>query len=170
MVSSVDTVIVNGKSLKRFNIYDPDNNGLLSNWYIEGIGHEYGLIEPMFLMLDNGTGFECYAENGVAVFPEGSDCDLTVAIEQAPKPETALRIYPNPTNGLIMLNYNSIRAKEVEVQFAGARGELFISTKWKVRAGQNERTFNLKSLSPGMYIAIIRDGGEVVNRKFIVQP
>lgn len=170
IVSSIDTVIVNGKSLKRFNIYDPENSGLLSNWYIEGIGHEYGIIEPMYMMLDNGTGFECYAENGVAVFPEGNDCDLTVAITQVQKPETTMDIYPNPTNGFIILNYTSNTVKEVEVQISGARGEIITSNTWKVQPGQNEQTFNLKSLSPGLYIAIIRNGVSVANRKFIVQP
>lgn len=170
IVTSIDTVVVNGKSLKRFNISDPDNTGLLSTWYIEGIGHEYGLIEPMFLMMDYGTGFECYAENGVAVFPEGSDCDLTVAVDKVIKPESDFSISPNPTQGLFTLTYGSNTPKEVEIQIAGARGEIITSTKWKIQTGQNERTFNLNSLSPGFYVVLIRDGGGVVNRKFVIQP
>ena len=168
IISSIDTVIVNGKSLRRFNIYDPESSSLLSNWYMEGIGHEYGLIEPMYLMLDFGTGFECYAENGVAVFPEGSDCDLTVAIDQVVKPETPMSIYPNPSQGIFTLAYSSFTANEVEIQIAGARGEILLNTNWKVQAGQNERTFNLKSLNPGLFVAIIRDGKESANRKFMI--
>ena len=170
IVTSIDTVIVNGKSLRRFNISDPDNTGFLSTWYIEGVGHEYGLIEPMFLMMDYATGFECYAENGAAVFPEGSDCDLTVAVDKVLKPESELSIYPNPSRGLFTLTYWSNTTKEVEIQIAGARGEIITSTKWKIQAGQNERTFNLNSLSPGLYVVLIRDGGGVANRKFVIQP
>ena len=168
IVSSIDTVIVNGKSLRRFNIYEPNNNSLISNWYIEGIGHEYGLIEPMFLMMDNGTGFECYAEDGVAVFPEGSNCDLTVAVDKVMKPETALCIYPNPSQGLFTLTYPSNTTKEVEIQIAGVGGEIITSTKWEVQAGQNTRNFNLNSVKPGLFVVIVHDGIEISTRKFFI--
>ena len=168
IVSSIDTVIVNGKSLRRFNIYEPNNNSLISNWYIEGIGHEYGLIEPMFLMMDNATGFECYAEDGVAIFPEGSNCDLTVAVIKVMKPETALCIYPNPSQGLITLTYPSNTTKEVEIQIRGARGEVITSTKWTVHAGQNERNFNLNSVKPGLFVAIVLDDREISARKLFI--
>lgn len=144
------------------------NNELQSRWYIQGIGHEHGLIAPMY-----GSGYyfytlDCYVENGVAVFPEGSDCDLSLGIEQALKSETPFSIYPNPSEGLFILTYPGNTTKEVEIQIAGARGDIIATTKWKIQAGQNERTFNLNSVKPGLYVAIVRDGVAMSTRKFFI--
>ena len=173
-VTSIDTIIVNGKSLRRFFINDTVNSDIVSHWYIEGIGHELGIKASMYSyyypIAPVMNGFECYAENDVAVFPVGSNCVLSLGIEQIVKPETPLSIYPNPSKGLFTLTYPSNTTKEVEIQIAGAWGEIITSTKWKIQTGQNERTFNLNSLSPGLYVVLIRDGGGVVNRKFVLQP
>ena len=168
IVSSIDTVVVNGKSLRRFNLYDTVNSELQSRWYIQGIGHEHGLIAPMY-----GSGYyfytlDCYVENGVAVFPEGSDCDLSLGIEQAVKSETPFSIYPNPSKGLFNLTYPSNKTKKVEIQIAGARGDIITTTKWHVQTGQNERNFNLNSVNPGLYVVIVRDGSAIAARKFFI--
>lgn len=169
-VSFIDTIIINGKSLRRFYINDTVNSNLASHWYIEGIGHELGIIAPMYESYVKGYGLDCYAENGVAVLPPGSNCDLTLATNNPENKNDVLFIYPNPSKGLFTLTYSSNITKEVEIQIRGARGEVITSTKWTVQPGQNERTFNLTSLSPGLYVVLIRDGGGVVNRKFVVQP
>ncbi len=167
IVSDIDTVVVAGKQLKRFHIFDPVQY-INSTWYIEGIGHEYGLIEPMYITMDSGSGFECYAENGTAVFPEGSDCDLTVDVDKVLKPELDLSIYPNPSKGLFTLTYRGNTTKEVEIQIVGARGDIITTTKWHVQAGQNERNFNLNSANPGLYVVIVRDGSAIAARKFFI--
>ena len=167
-VTSIDTIIINGKSLRRFYIKDTVNSNLVSRWYIEGIGHQHGIIAPMYGSSVEGYDFFCYAENGVAVLPPGSNCDLMVGIDNPAINNDVLSIYPNPSTGWIKIQYQSLNATKVRVQIANAFGQIIEQIPWQVQPGQNERTFNLNSLSPGLHVVLIRNGGRMVNRKFLI--
>jgi hypothetical protein len=168
VISSIDSVLVEGKYLKRFNIYDPVNEDLLSNWYIEGIGHEYGLIEPMYMMLDNGWYFECYAENGVPIFPEGSECDLTVDINENAVNDKGVSVYPNPSNGIFNLAYYSMLEKDVHLKVVEVLGYVIINSTWHLKSGLNNKSFDLPKASKGLYFVIIQDGISIVQKKVII--
>jgi hypothetical protein len=169
VISSIDSVQVGGKFLKRFNIYDSVYEDLISNWYIEGIGHEYGLIEPTYMMLDNGSWFWCYAENGIPVFnPWGESCDLTVDVNEIAANDHKISVYPNPSNGIIRLEYNSSQEKDVNIKVAGVLGNLIIDNTWHLKNGLNDKTFDLSIVSKGLYFVIIRDGISTVRKEIII--
>ena len=166
VVSSVDSVVAGDKYLRRFNIYDSINGDLISNWYIEGIGHEHGLIEPMYMMLDNGYWLECYAEYGTPVFPEGSECDLAVNIHDKISAEISINVYPSPSSGLITIALNSDSGRVVLLEVYSAHGEIIFYSSWNVKQGLNKRTVDLFPARTGIYFAIIRDGSDFIHKKF----
>lgn len=167
VITSVDSVTVAGKILRRFHLYD-EHVGLNSTWYVEGIGHEQGLIEPMNLMFDNGFSFECYAENHVPVFPEGSTCDLTVAVVEKPVTDETTLIYPNPSGGIVTVAMNAISEKYLNVTITGVSGNLILADTWHIKQGLNENTFNLSGASAGIYVLIIQDGNSLIRRKIVL--
>lgn len=168
VVSSVDSVLVAGKYLKRFNIYDSINQDLMSNWYIEGIGHEFGLVEPMYMMLDNGNWFECYAENHLPVFPEGTECDLAVKlIEDVIHPDAFL-VYPNPSRGAITIEYSSDHPEMVRLMVAGNLGDILLDHPWELDTGKNKISLELSAARPGLFFIILIDGQSFLREKFVL--
>jgi len=166
VISSIDSVLVDGKYLKRFNIYDSINEDLLSTWYIEGIGHEYGLIEPMYMMLDNGNFLECYAENGAPVFnPQGEPCDLTVLINEWNAQVNLLKVYPNPSRGIFNISYSSAEEKEVLIKILGLRGDIIYRSLWNIKKGLNEKFIDLSSASNGIFLIELEDGINITRGK-----
>jgi hypothetical protein len=169
VISSIDSVQVGGKFLKRFNIYDSVYEDLQSNWYIEGIGHEYGLIEPMYMMLDNGSWFWCYAENGIPVFnPWGETCDLTVDIKEIANNDQEILVYPNPSNGIIKLAYKSTFEKDMNIKLVGILGNVIVNSTWHLINGFNIKSFDLSMVSEGIYFVIIQDGISIVQKKVVI--
>lgn len=140
----------------------------MSHWYIEGIGHEFGLIEPMYMMLDNGNGFECYAEDYVPLFPEGSTCDLTVGIDENSPVEMMINVYPNPSKGKITLSFNSDYEKNINLKIVGILGETLVDTPWKLNKGLNEMKLDLSSAETGIFTAILQNGTFFIQKKFML--
>ncbi len=167
VITSVDTILIAGKSLKRFNLFD-SGGSLNSFWYIEGIGHENGLDAPMNNMFDNGFAFECYAESHVPVFPEGSTCDLTVDVTERPAAQETALIYPNPSEGIFTVSMNADSEKDLNFMITGISGKLLLADTWHVKPGMNEKTCNLSATSAGIYVLIIQDGNSLFRRKVVL--
>lgn len=76
IIASIDSILIGSRYHKRFNI----NNENFSNitFFIEGIGHDFGMVEPGYMTTDRSSTFLCYAEDGIPVFPEGVSCDLAL--------------------------------------------------------------------------------------------
>jgi len=149
VITSIDSVLVAGKYLKRFHIYE-EAGGMGSTWYIEGIGHEQGLLECMNLTLDSGSLFECYAENHIPVFPQGSSCDLTVNVNDQPVSDKQILIYPNPSGGIFSITLKSDSEKYLNVKIMGVTGNLILSETWNIKQGENEKKINLSGASAGI--------------------
>lgn len=108
-VTSVDTVLIN--AIERRRLFIGDNPGPGATFYIEGVGSNAGLIEPMqqFEYLWN---LVCYAEEGVPVWNEpGSSCDLTVGVPACRPGEEALRVSPNPVKGVARIDFPAIKTR-----------------------------------------------------------
>jgi hypothetical protein len=167
VISSIDSVLVAGKYLKKFNIYDSVSL-LLSHWYIEGIGHELGLIEPMYQAFAKSYSFDCYAENGIPIFPEGSDCDMAVYIDEEAVYKQTFSVYPNPSNGIINLGYKSSLDKDVHLEVVDVLGNVIINNTWQLKNGLNYKSIDLFKSGEGLYFVIIQDGNSTVRKKVII--
>ncbi|MBW6492379.1 MAG: T9SS type A sorting domain-containing protein [Lentimicrobium sp.] len=167
IIASVDTILIAGKYLKKFNLFDPGGS-LNSSWYVEGIGHENGLDAPMNIMFDNGYSFECYAENHVPVFPDGSTCDLTVDIVERPVANETILTYPNPSEGIFTVTLNADTEKKLFVKIMGVSGNLIMSDTWHIKQGLNKHVFNLSGTSAGIYVLFLHDGNSIIHNKIVL--
>lgn len=167
VIDSIDSVMVAGKNLKRFHISD-NTGGLNSTWIIEGIGHEQGLLEPMNLMMDAGFYFDCYAEDHIPVFPEGSTCELNVNVNEMPATDEKIVISPNPSNGDFKIILNADAEKELNVILTGITGNFVLTDTWHVKQGLNENQINLSGASAGIYMLIIQNGNSLIRRKIVL--
>ncbi len=168
VVSSIDSVLIGNRYHKRYNFPDPGMNGTIS-WFIEGIGHDFGIVESACVTPDHGSNFVCYAENGESLLQIGDICDLTVDITEIQPTDFAIIVSPNPTTGLISLEFQSQREMQISVQILDMAGRNFKADSWQINPNMNTKYLDLSGLKNGIYLIIFNENnGENVSRQRIV--
>ena len=168
VISSVDSILIGPRYHKRFNIENPWGGN--SSWFIEGIGHEFGIFETACTVADQNSFFECYAENHEPIFPEGVVCDLTVDVADGkPTTEPILEIFPNPSQGIVSLSFNSQSNQYLNLRIVNVIGEIKLEEDWNVSTGKNIKDLDLSSMENGMYFVILNgENGEISGRRKII--
>ena len=162
-VESIDSILIGDDYRLRFNLHDPDG---YCNWIIEGIGHERGLIEPMFMPLEYASALYCYAENHIPVFPEGSDCDLTVRVPEFDEMNVEMNLYPNPTSGVITISLRSKVESTIDLRIINSSGKIIMDCPWHINPGNSEKSIDLSSVRSGIFLAVVKDGITIIQKKF----
>jgi len=114
VVTGIDSIPVAGVYRKRFILSSPPYFG---NYLLEGIGHGYGFLEPMYPTIEcSGPTILCYSMNDTSYYPSyGSGCSLTINVGIAEHTIERIVISPNPNNGIFRINTNATDVKEVFV-------------------------------------------------------
>lgn len=87
---------------------------------------------------------------------------LTTNIKEQ-KNQTAFTLSPNPTNGVLNINWNS-KANDFKIEVIDALGKLLILENHK---GINQTSINVSDLSSGIYFVKITSGENTSTKKFI---
>jgi hypothetical protein len=161
IITSIDSVLVGDQYRKRFNLTNPTWIDFYSTWIVEGVGHEFGLIETMFEYPGKGSRLLCYAEDYIPVFPEGVICDLNLGSDENLLPQQVLQIYPNPAMDRLIVKTawsgNSI------IQIINLDGKILLETQLdKALTG-----ISTENLTPGIYLIRIIGSKGVATNKFI---
>lgn len=86
----------------------------------------------------------------------GSDTYIdTINVKIVSLPELAIdkfAVYPNPTNGNLMVRFNSTISQAIEIRVVNALGQLITSDALPSFSGQFNRTYDLSNLTSGMYM------------------
>lgn len=72
---------------------------------------------------------------------------------------TSLGIFPNPTNGIAQLNWNS-KGGTARIEVLNALGQLVSSQSENTAAGQTQTTLNVSDLPSGVYLVNVVQAGE----------
>ena len=170
VVSSVDSVLIGNLYHKRYNFADPLYNGT-AGWFIEGIGHQFGIMESACMTPDQGSSFLCYAENGESLFQEGALCELTVNIPEILPAVLNPKISPNPTTGLVSVEFNTPHEMQISVQILDITGRIIKNEGWLVNYGLNARCIDLSGLRNGFYMIVFegRNGERLFNQRVVLQ-
>jgi len=163
VIESIDSVMIGDEYRRRFNLFNPDG---YSNWIIEGIGHEKGLIEPMYLPLEHASEFYCYAENHEPVYPEEATCDLAINIYEISFVNSLLNIYPNPSKGIITISFKGKYRNIINLKIFSPLGQIIVNSPWSIIQGLNESTIDISSVNSGIYVAVLQDGTNIIRKKF----
>ena len=76
-------------------------------------------------------------------------------------------IYPNPTNGIVNINYNIENATTITLRLTNIQGQTIQETTMDKSSGSQTDSVNLSSLSNGMYFVSITNAHETYTVKVI---
>lgn len=171
-VNVVDSVLYNSVWRKRI-IFEPTNNtsgigGNISLQWIEGIGTQYGPIDPysaiQFLTKHGNIGLVCFSENFQPVI---GTCSF-VGFDEYLKKETKLLISPQPATKELYLQSTQVLFKqEEELVLCDINGKqikvpvMFINV--------NTYKLDISGLNAGMYFACIKTSEGVLRKKVLVE-
>tara|TARA_R110002049_G_scaffold246247_3_gene420260 strand:+ start:4654 stop:5553 length:900 start_codon:yes stop_codon:yes gene_type:complete len=110
-VISIDSVLVGNNFRKRWNINTCYNISI-----IEGIGSNYGLIEPTPGCMSDIADFSitCFKEGTQVAYPNSvNNCQTITSLTTNNVNNEPISIFPNPANGEIQLDFKGRKIKEV---------------------------------------------------------
>lgn len=113
---------------------------------------------------DNATGCSKIFELGVA-FDENSDC--TVPTNDLPLLEQSLRIYPNPTDRFLNIEFENDGFGKVEIRVLDVVGKVVLSRNFNPQSARFYERLDLQSLASGIYFLEIKKGEGNVARSFV---
>ncbi|MFZ7107578.1 MAG: T9SS type A sorting domain-containing protein, partial [Bacteroidota bacterium] len=83
---------------------------------------------------------------------------------------SALTAYPNPTNGLVTINFNAVAAERYTVKVVDLLGNVVVSDQLNAVEGNNMKELNLTNVAKGMYLMSLEtEGGNVQTLRLIVE-
>ncbi len=169
VVSSLDSVLIGSRYHNRYNIDNPWGGN--ASWFIEGIGHEYGIFNILCMVPDYGSSFLCYAENHEPIYPIDAVCDLTVDIEEPAVTENIFKVSPNPSTGKLYFSFNSNSNQWMSLQIMDITGRIIMSDYLYIGHGMNCKPLDLSSLQNGVYFALLYNelNQAMGQRKIILQ-
>lgn len=94
VVSSIDTVQVDGQNHRRFSVAGAD---LPTQVIIEGIGASKGLLESLAIAFDWADELICFGRNGAPLFPaENAECNVVQVSVEDYGDMQQFKVFPNP--------------------------------------------------------------------------
>jgi hypothetical protein len=117
-------------------------------------------IENGLYMVEITDQFGCIVKDSVEVVRS------TVGLEELD--EMALEIYPNPSDGLIYVNYNLAQESVSSIQVISLTGEVVHRVQLEGNS-RIETTLDLESLSAGMYLLQIEMNEQIVHRRISIK-
>lgn len=174
-VDSIDTLILNGHSYKRYHIYQSPlpwiRNG---HALIEGIGSTYGLLEQQISLFEVDNNLICFKYSNDSLVYDlwnvvggspMSDCDVLTEVVNLNEEKFQLSIFPNPISesSILIIEVNESTTFEVRIYNS-------LGTQIKKHTNiKNVVTINKKDFKPGVYfVEVIRDNSSIKSVKFVV--
>ncbi len=110
----------------------------------------------------NGTAHAVYANFG----RPGN-----VSVNDLTQFAIGLKAYPNPSQGLVQIDFELIQSSPVQLQIRDMQGKLLQQTSYgQLAAGEHRQELNLNGLMAGMYLIQLQTGKQSQFTKLILQP
>lgn len=178
-VDSIDYVIINGQSHKRWKF---NASGLHSNEYwIEGIGSSFGLLYPLFNATDNCYTLLCTSQDSSIIYqysiPANPDCywPITYDCDGVLNPLSVYEysiennksiIFPNPFSNSAILKTN-IELNNATLKIYDILGQEVLVYNY---LNGNEIKISKGNLNNGNYYYHITQSGNLISKgKFIIE-
>ncbi len=120
----------------------------------------------------NRVYFNPYNQNQIWINSFGNGIrmgDLTTDINELNTANDAINIYPNPTTGIITLNFYNKENTSLKIKLSNIKGQLIYSKESKEAAGIYTHTFSIDTYSKGIYFLTIITDQETVVRKVVLE-
>ena len=156
-VISIDSVLVNNSYHKRWYLNAP-----YSVYLVEGVGTNYGLIQP-FSNIPDQTDYSinCMNVNGITIYPDTlNNCQRITSIEKVNLGSNPYNVYPNPSSGLITIALNKQGIKTLLLWSAAGKVVRELSTA--------KKEIQLNDLESRVYFLSIIDSNNISENKKVI--
>lgn len=92
-----------------------------------------------------------------------------ISIESDFQTSVSANIYPNPVKNNLFLNYQSSIDELVEISIVDLSGKVFLDARESMRKGSNNLTFDVSTLTHGIYIMKLRLASKDLSLRFLVK-
>ena len=157
--------IIGGISRQPDGGLDPRTSSSLTNFQA-AVSVEGDFFEDVSYIgaFSNGTN---WAEGWTALDAYGYFGDLAVTSNEETE-ITELSVYPNPTNGLSMINFESAESTKMTLEVRNVLGQLIISQNQAIQSGANTIELDLTQINAGTYVITMQTAsGEITTQKII---
>jgi len=147
IISSIDSIYLYDNYYRRlfFESNFPIQNDTL-HYYIEGIGHKYGFIDPYADFFEIYTYLHEYIKSDIPYFQftGWGSCDFSISVNEQEGKEFEFEIYPNPVNDQLQLKIaNSIQVQNIRIY--SISGKVFMNLS-------PSKSIDVSGLPSGMYL------------------
>lgn len=101
-----------------------------------------------------------------------AELDVTLTMDPAGIGEeeliNAFSMYPNPTSGEFVLNFNLSESQDLQIEILNLIGDKVISNSYSGVKNQTV-SFNLSDVAEGVYFVVLTSGDETVSKKIVVK-
>lgn len=160
IISSIDSILIGSNYRKKYNF------SYYERYWIEGIGSSYGLFGPM--CDDPFEGYVellCY-EDVTTYYSKYGYCMLWYYVSVPDiKEDDLFTVYSNPEYNRLYFKLNPSLVC-TKIHLYNSSGNMLKSMN--CRPGQNDYVMNFNKLTSGLYIAVLLDNGQVVDRKKVI--
>ena len=116
--------------------------------------------------------FQNYTGNNVTVYFDNirlmSVSGARLAAENADEP-TILRVFPNPSDGLLTIGYTAQQVEPVKIQVVDASGITLHRQDEQAQAGENTFSLDMRNRTAGWYLIRLQSPNDVNVRKILIQ-
>ena len=112
---------------------------------------------------DPGTGLGQYATQAACA----TECDSSTSIIS--QEIEYLNIYPNPTNGILNIQFSILNSQDIILNLVNTVGEVIFTESLSNYIGEYNKQINLESYSKAIYFLEIKTDNGIVNKKLILQ-
>ncbi|PLX04802.1 MAG: hypothetical protein C0595_01780 [Marinilabiliales bacterium] len=127
---------------------------------VDTAGFGYG-VQNISVVVTSPYG--CDAEDEIAV----DFLDCTGINENAAKVEFS--VYPNPGDGLININFNSISSDKINIRIIDLSGKVVYSEKDILVNSNLKKQINLRNSAKGVYSIFVEGDGYVLDKKVVIK-
>lgn len=139
---------------------------------VDGQTLEYQLYdrsEESVLDLDNGVSFGINSVVGTVANPYVFNLTTTGINTPVAALADDMRVYPNPSNGLVFVEFSSEVAGTVALRVQDVLGRRFTSGKIQVHPGPNQVQWDAQDAPNGLYFITIERDGLLSSRRVQIQ-
>jgi hypothetical protein len=164
IITSIDSVLINGTYHKRFNYNTGCTMFPTDTSMIEGIGALHGLIYPPSCF-ESFFFLNAFEQNNTLLYGDSTAVcyDFTTSIAEN-KHKTTVNIFPNPTNDKIIIE--NLPTEKINLRLINIFGQEIYTIQVQ---NTNKFSLSLNEYSSGIYFLSIQTSSEIINKKIIKQ-
>lgn len=80
--------------------------------------------------------------------------------------ETLFELYPNPSNGIVTIDFEETFAKTIQIKLIGLQGRIFMSENFIILG--NKLTIDVCDIPKGIYILQLNNRNHVSHKKLVI--